>query len=442
MPFHRRSFLAAAISPLLAPLRAAARPNVVLIVADDLGSGDLSCYGATDIRTPNIDGLARAGMRFTTAYSNGPECSPTRCALMTGRYQQRAGGLECAIGLGDVGRYDDAIWLQQKGDLGLPADEFTMPRAFRNAGYRTACFGKWHLGYPRKFWPDRHGFGESFGVLGGGSDYYSHVEPEPNGRPYVYRNGELTAKDGYLTDLFAREAIDWLRKTKQKPYFLYLPFNAPHTPIQDPDGDRTVRQGHRPTYARMVERMDARVGDILAEVDRQGAGNTIVIFISDNGADANGSNKPLRGRKSSLFEGGIRIPLLIRWPAAIKPGATNGNVALTMDLLPTLAGAAGLPVPAGRKLDGINLLESNAPRARTVFWRFKRGQNIRKAVRDGSQKFIHDGRDEFLFDLERDPLEQNNLVNDRSAADLRARLAQWERDVLAPRLKPFRSEPG
>lgn len=185
-------------------LGAAKRPNVVLVVADDLGSADLSCYGCRDISTPHVDSLARHGVRFTRCYSNGPECSPTRSALLTGRYQQRVGGLECAIGLGDVGRYDDAIWLQKRGELGLPTTEYTLPRAFQQAGYDTGCFGKWHLGYRPQFWPNRHGFDESFGILGGGADYFTHREPEKDGGTYLYRNGEKVEREGYLTDSLPR----------------------------------------------------------------------------------------------------------------------------------------------------------------------------------------------------------------------------------------------
>src|SRR5262245_45339733 len=209
-----------------------AGPNIVLILADDMGYGDLGCYGCPDIRTPNVDSLAKQGVRLTQFYSNGPECSPTRCALLTGRYQQRVGGLECAIGLHDVGRYDDAIWLQQRGELGLPATEVSMPRVLKTYGYDTACIGKWHLGYPEAFWPNRHGFDEFFGFLGGGVDYFSHQEPEKDGRTYFYHNTEAIKPTGYTTDLFADKAIAWLKKrTPKNPFFLYLPFNAPHTPI-------------------------------------------------------------------------------------------------------------------------------------------------------------------------------------------------------------------
>jgi len=452
----RRSFLCsvAAGFPAAAASRRS-RPNIVLVLADDLGWGDLGSYGCPDISTPRIDSLARTGVRFSRFYSNGPECSPTRSALLTGRYQQRVGGLECAIGVGDVGRYDDAIWLQKRGDLGLPVSETTLPQMLKAHGYDTACFGKWHLGYPEKFWPNRHGFDEFLGFLGGGVDYFTHKEPEKNGGAYFYRNGAKVDQPGYTTDIFADEAIRWLKQRSRRPFFLYLPFNAPHTPIQDPDGfdPRTGtapwHQGDRPTYAKMVQRLDERVGDIIAQVDAMGAAeDTIVFFISDNGGDPNGRNEPLRGKKSSLWEGGIRVPCMVRWPGVLPAGKTTDQVALTMDVLPTLLAATGARAPKGRKLDGVDLLPLlqgvRQPYARTVFWRSKRGDRVRKCVRAGDLKYVIDAGEEELHDLAKDEREQVNLLADLGSEvrPLKAKLAEWERDVMAPRLRPFRNEPG
>lgn len=454
---NRRSFLSAAAAGIPAAFaqRVSRRPNIVLLLADDLGWGDLSSYGAPDVRTPHIDSLGRTGVRFTAFYDNGPECSPTRCSLMTGRYQQRVGGMECALGLHDVGRYDDAIWLQKRGELGLPVSETSMPRILKAHGYDTGMFGKWHLGYPEKFWPNRHGFDEFFGFLGGAVDYFTHEEPEEGGRAYFYHNTTKIEVRGYTTDLFTERAIDWLKTRSRNPFFLYLPFNAPHQPIQDPNGfdpktgTAPYRQGDRPTYAKMVERMDARVADVLAQIDRMGAaGNTLVMFLSDNGADPNGRNDPYRGRKSSLWEGGIRVPCLMRWPGVLAAGKTTEQVSLTMDLLPTLLAVTGARAPAGRKLDGINLLPiikgEAAVTPRTVFWRAKRGDRIRKCAREGDLKYVVDNGEEELHDLAKDEREQKNLLP--AAADdarrLKAKLAAWERDVMAPRLHPFRSEPG
>ena len=401
-----------------------------MILADDLGSADLSCYGSSDIRTPNIDALARTGVKLTQCYAN-PECTPTRAALLTGRYAQRFGGLECAIGLNNVGRYDEAEALAKRGELGLPADAASMANVFKANGYETAIFGKWHLGYEAKFAPSRHGFDQHFGIIGGGADYYTHREPEPNGRPAMVENGHPVERSGYLTDLFADAALDWLehRPATGKPFFLYLPFNAPHTPIQDPDiPDDPGKNGDRARYVRMVERMDRRVGDILAQLD---ANNTLVLFLSDNGADANGSNAPLRGRKSSVYEGGTRVAGLIRWTGKLKPRESD-QVTHVIDILPTLASACELRLPARPALDGMNLWpvwqgkKKSVPR--TLFWRYRRGANTRKAIRDGRWKLTNDSGDESLFDLTRDPREQTPLQDREpaTAASLRAKLAAWE----------------
>ncbi|HTM51397.1 MAG TPA: sulfatase-like hydrolase/transferase [Bryobacteraceae bacterium] len=452
MQITRRQVLRLCGAAPFSRARAAGRPNVVLILADDMGYGDLSSYGCPDIRTPNIDSIGAKGVRLTKYYTNAPDCSPTRTATLTGRYQARVGGLECAIGVGNVGRYDDAEWLAKQGELGLPVSETSMARIFKNAGYDTACFGKWHLGYADKFSPNRHGFDEYFGILGGNADYFTHREED--GTNVLYRNGKPVEAKGYTTDLIAEEAVSWLARKRSKPFFLYVPFTSPHTPIQDPDGydpktgAAPVRQGHRPTYAKMIERLDRRVGDILSQLDRMGAaGETLVIFSSDNGGDPNGRNDPWRGKKGSLWEGGIRVPCMMRWPGRIPGGKTIDQVAVSMDLLPTMLAATGIAAPSGRPLDGVNLLpvleglKPNYPR--TLFWRAKRGTRVRKAVRVGDLKLVIDEGEE-LHDLAKDELEQRNLLPtaEMIAKGLRAKLAAWEQEVMAPRLRPFRSAPG
>jgi N-acetylgalactosamine-6-sulfatase len=439
----RRSLLAA---PALA-LAQTRRPNVVLIVADDLGSNDISASGSPDIRTPHIDSIARGGVRFTQSYANAPECTPTRAALLTGRYQHRIGGLECAIGVNNIGRYDEAAWLQQRGELGLPASEPTFAQILKKHGYDTACVGKWHLGYLEKFWPDKHGFDHWIGILGGNADYFTHEEQnEGSGKPRLFSNGRLIDRKGrHLTDVFADAALAWLGQRRGRPFFLYLPFTAPHTPIQAADeldpktGTAPHRQGHRPTYVKMVEHMDRRIGDVLARVPE----NTIVFFISDNGGDANGRNDPFKGKKSSVWEGGIRAPMHIRWPGKIHPGTVSNQVALSMDILPTILAAAGIQSP--HELDGVNLLPvvtgEQAAYPRTVCWRYKRAQAVRRAIRDVDWKYVRDGETEALHDLASDPREENNRLAEQPqvAAKLRARLAAWEKEVQAPRLKDFRT---
>jgi arylsulfatase A-like enzyme len=212
------------------------RPNIVLIMADDLGYGDVGCYGCKDIRTPAIDGLAAEGVRFTAFYSNAPECTPTRTALLTGRYQQRVGGLECALGIGNVGRYDDAIRLRKTNDMGLPVEETSIARMLKDAGYATAISGKWHLGYEPKFFPLRHGFDSWFGPVGGAVDYFHHVEN--TGQLALYENDKPVQREGYLTDLITDEAVSFIQRSRSKPFFLYVAYTAPHTPYQGPDDKR------------------------------------------------------------------------------------------------------------------------------------------------------------------------------------------------------------
>jgi len=450
---NRRQFLStlAGAPALVGQLR---RPNVLLILADDLGWGDLSVNGCPDIRTPHIDALARQGMRFSQSYANAPECTPTRCALLTGRYQHRVGGLECAIGVNNIGRYDEAAWLQERGELGLPASERTLGQLFREAGYDTACFGKWHLGYLDKFWPDKHGFAKFFGILGGNADYFTHEEQgEGLGKTQLYEDGRKVDRSGYLTDLFADAVIDWLKLRRTAPFFLYLPFTAPHTPIQAAEdfdaktGTAPHRNLHRPTYCKMVQHMDRRIGDVLEQLERTGAAeNTIVVFASDNGADPNGRNAPYRGRKSSLWEGGIRVPLHVRWPGRIREGSETPQVALTMDLAPTLLRAAGVMPRRPPRFDGDDLLPiltgARQPYERTVFWRYRRGSVTRKAVRQGNWKYVYDAGTEELHDLSRDPQERRNVIKENAgiAAGMRAKLASWEQSVRADRLKEFKPQ--
>jgi arylsulfatase A-like enzyme len=428
-----------------APAAAPSRPNVVVLFADDLGYGDLSSYGCADIKTPAIDSIGRSGVRLTNFYSSAPECTPSRAALLTGRYPQRVGGLECAIGLGNVGRYDEAEWLQKRGELGLPPSEQSVPRMFRDAGYATAIFGKWHLGYDPKFSPRQHGFEESLVVLGGGTDYVSHTEPD--GGNVLRHNDQSATVPGYLTDVFADRAIDWIKRSGTKPYFLYVPFNAPHDPYQGPgDGPAAVPwgKGTRDTYRKMVEHLDKRIGDVLAAIDRSPSGrNTLVVFLSDNGGTAVGSNKPLRGNKSTLWEGGIRVPCLIRWPASIPAGGESAQVGLNIDLTATLLAACNIKPAGTASLDGVSLLDvlqgKSQPFARTVFWRYKRAETRRKAVLDSDYKLVIDNGQKELLNLAKDPQEKQNLAQAMPGklAELEAKIVAWEKEVAAPRLRDF-----
>lgn len=450
--------LIAALIPGALPLRAAEpvrRPNIVVLLADDLGYGDLGCYGCKDIRTPVLDQLAARGVRLTSFYANGPECTPTRAALLTGRYQQRVGGLECAIGTGNVGRYDDAVRLRETRDLGLPVDEVSVARLLKDAGYATALCGKWHLGYEDKFSPNRHGFDRTFYCLGGGMDYFHHVENTPTPLPVLRRNGKPIERPGYFTDLVADEAVRFIQDHKDRPFFLYVPFTAPHAPYQEPK-DRSDRplpadsplwnQAKAPpeVYAAMVERMDQAIGRVLAALDEvRCAEHTLVVFASDNGGTASARPTPFRGRKGSTFEGGVRVPCLLHWPGRLPEKAVSDQVALTMDLTASLVRVAGATVPKDRPFDGLDILErlekTQPLLPRTVFWRARRGNETWWAVRDAALKYVArqagERKEEHLFALDLDPGEQTDLLAQHpdEVARLKRLLAEWERQVQSKR---------
>jgi N-acetylgalactosamine-6-sulfatase len=433
------------------------RPNIVFLLADDLGYGDLGCYGVRDIRTPRIDGLARGGIRFTQFYANGPECTPTRTALLTGRYQQRVGGLECAIGIGGVGRYDDAVRLAARHELGLPADQSILARTLHDAGYATALTGKWHLGYEEQFAPGRQRFDHALYCVGGGMEYFHHVEEPPDYAPALRCDGTTVRRQGYATDLFADEAVRWIRhhaaQRARQPFFLYVPFTAPHSPFQAPDEESPAplpkdslrwNQGKAPpqVYAAMIEHLDAAAGKILDTLEELGlARRTLVVFASDNGGTASARPCGLRGIKGTTFEGGIRVPCVVRWPGVLTPGVSITTPAMTFDLSTSMLHAAAATNVT--QLDGVDILGTLArgeslPK-RSLFWRGRRGQQAWRAVRDGDLKYVSHANgertEEFLFDLARDPGEQINLLSQRptDAARLKQALTAWETEVRPAR---------
>ena len=362
------------------------RPNLVLILADDLGYGDLGCYGCPDIPTPNLDRLARDGVRLTDCYASAPVCTPTRCALMTGRYQQRAPNLEWALYPGVK-------------TAGLPKEEITIAKILKQAGYKTALFGKWHLGYQPEWGPNQHGFDEFFGLLSGNIDYFRHIEG--NGEADLYENTTPIQQEGYMTDLITQRSVDFIeRQEENKPFFLYTSYNAPHWPIQGPD-DRDLpitkenwsRSGARPDYAKMVERMDEGIGQILGALKKKGLEeNTLVVFCSDNGGDRLARNEPLSGQKGLLKEGGIRVPCIFRWPDYLPAGRVSGQTAITMDITASLISAARL-IPV-RKIDGVDLFSFISGRKneveRTFVWR--NDFHNEKAIRWGHWKWYQKKR--------------------------------------------------
>ncbi len=419
-----------------------AKPNIVFILIDDFGYADTGAYGAKDIRTPHIDRLAREGVRFTDFYANAPVCTPTRCGFITGRWQQRV-GLEWAFGFtADAWRRQGDEWVREPDmhGLGLPTSVPTLPKMLQAAGYATGAFGKWHLGYRDEYNPTRHGFGEYFGELLGHADYYTHTYFDGT---YALRDGlEPVKVEGYLTDLINQRAVGFIRKHARAPFFLYVPHLAVHSPFQPPGRPKpsvtkaNMYDGDRRTYAAMVEKVDDGVGMILAELERHGIlDNTLVVLSSDNGGERYSDNTPLSHHKSTLWEGGIRVPCLMRWPARLPRGVVTNQVGITMDLSATFAAVAGAKPAADRPFDGIDLLpilaDGRAPVTRTLCWRIDRIGRQQKAVRHGKWKYLQDGNVEMLFDLAADIGERRDLFfrHPDVFADLKQRLAAWEDDL-------------
>jgi arylsulfatase A-like enzyme len=389
------------------------RPNIVFILADDLGYGDLSAYGQTDFQTPQLDRLAQQGLRFTQAYANSAVCSATRFGLITGRYQYRLrGGLEEPIA-------------GASGNIGLPPAHPTLPSLLKIAGYDTALFGKWHLGSLPAFGPLKSGYDVFFGNYGGAIDYFTHKAGVGPTVPEDLYEGEVPVhRTGYYTDLLADQAVDYIgRRDRSKAFFLSLHFTAPHWPWEGPADESTSRDisnifhydgGNLATYAKMVTALDGAIGRVLAALEQRGlANNTIVVFTSDNGGERFSRTWPFSGQKTELLEGGIRVPAIVRWPAQVKPGQTSEQVAISMDWLPTLLAAAGSAPDPAYLPDGENLLPvilgASAAHPRTLFWRYK--ANTQRAVRSGNWKYLKISDNEFLFDIATDQRERANLAH-------------------------------
>lgn len=405
-------------------------PNIVLITADDLGYGDLSSYGRADFATPQLDGLAAEGVRFTHAYSIAPICTPTRVGMMTGRYPARF----------PVGLREPLTLSAEDSKLGLAPSPLTLPARLKSVGYTTGLFGKWHLGAEPQFHPNRHAFDLFFGPLGGALDYISHTDPA--GEHDLFRNGERVHLKGYLTDLIADEAVRFIHGAAE-PFFLSHQGTAPHSPWQrrgDPPVERVgpsvirgLDIGPPDRFADMMAALDEAVGRMLAALAERGvAGRTLVIFTSDNGGKQHSNMAGLARGKGHVWEGGIRVPAFVRWPNTIPSGITSRQVATTLDWTATMLAAAGI-LPPRETLDGINLLPvlTGSPVVdRTIFWRSARhGQG---AVRSGGWKFLRDGQEEFLFDLVLDPGERNNLRDEHVELfrRLRAEYSVWEKGML------------
>ncbi len=420
------------------------KPNIIFIVSDDLGYADLGCYGGRQAVfgpvSPHIDALAAGGMRFTDGYSNAPVCSPTRFALMTLRYQYRLpGGME------------EPINSRSKGSttLGLPTHVPTLPSLLHEAGYTTALIGKWHLGYPPSFGPLRSGYDEFFGIMAGGVDYFTHCSSKGDHDLFI---GEASHREvGYLTDVLSDRAVDYVGRTAAgakagKPFFLSLHYTAPHWPWETRDDADIAPSlasnlfhldgGNIHSYRRMIHHMDEGIGKLVAALREQGLlENTLIVFTSDNGGERFSDNWPLVGGKMDLTEGGIRVPWIAHWPAAIPAGTQSAQHCMTMDWSATLLELGGGLPHADFPIDGVSIAKvlSNPqqPFERPLFWRMKhRGQ---RAMRLGDWKYLQVDGNEYLFNITADARERANLAHrepDRLQAMREAWLA-WEATVPA-----------
>jgi arylsulfatase A len=406
-------------------------PNIILIMADDLGYGDISCYGSKKINTPNIDALAKGGMKFTDYHSNCPVCSPTRAALLTGRYQQRA-GIEGVI-------YAKGPTRQ----TGLALEETTFAEVLKTRGYATGIFGKWHLGYNVPFSPAKQGFDEFRGYVSGNVDFHTHIDGA--GFDDWWKNLEKVPEEGYTTDLITKHGVDFIGRYKDQPFCLYLPHEAPHSPYQgrnDPPerlpggkkGKKARGEEIARAYREMVEVMDEGIGKIVETVRRLDLERkTFIFFCSDNGATKNGSNGALAGHKGSLWEGGHRVPAVAYWPGMIKPGTVTSQITMGMDMFPTMVSIAKAKLPTGLNLDGVDLLgmlmEDKKLPERTLFWRYRK----ERAVRKGPWKLLVQGDNVKLYNLDDDLGEKNNLTGAKPGVVkmLQNELMAWEQEVSA-----------
>ena len=405
------------------------RPNIIYMMADDLGYADLSCYGRKDYQTPDLDKLCTQGVKFMNAYAAAPVCTPTRVAFMTGRYPARL----------TVGLFEPIAEGARDSAIGLLPENHSVASLLKKAGYETYLVGKWHLGYPVLCSPNRNGFDYFYGFKAGAIDYISHSND-------LYENENAITQEGYTTDLWANKAIEIITKKHVTPFFLSIMFNAPHWPWQGPGDkaypsgfDNWTKNGSPEIYARMMRSLDSAVGRIVKAVDDSHlAENTVIIFTSDNGGERFSDNGIYKQGKMTLWEGGIREPAFVRWTGKIKPNTTTNQVATTFDWTATILSLARGKADPGSPLDGIDimpvLLGKNKEVQRTLYWRiFQRRNN--QAVRDGKWKWLKDEKDnEYLFDLSSDPSEKNNLKEKlpEIATSLRNKFKQWEKTVLAP----------
>jgi arylsulfatase A-like enzyme len=415
--------------------RPSGKPNLIVFLADDEGYGELGCQGNKEIPTPQIDSIAKAGVRFTSGYVSGPYCSPTRAGLMTGRYQTRFG--HEFNGGGGAGR----------DGFGLPLTETTIANRLKSLGYATCAIGKWHLGGPPKFLPMQRGFDE----------FYGTVANTPFFNPPNFVDSRVSAEvrpvtdpNFYTTDAYAERAVDWLDKHKDEPFFLYLPFNAQHAPLQAPqkylDRFPHIQDEKRRTFAAMMSAKDDAVGRVLAKVRQIGQEeNTLIFYLADNGGptpSTTSKNDPLRGFKSSTSEGGVRVPFMVQWKGKIPPGQTYDHPVIQLDILPTIVAAAGGQVESSWNLDGVDLLpyltgEKTQRPHETLYWRF----GDQWAIRHGDWKLVASRVDDLkprLINLAADISESKDLSGERpeKVQELKALWDKWNAGNIEPKWRP------
>ena len=427
------------------------QPNIILIVADDQGYHDLGAYGSEEVYTPHLDQLASEGVRLTNFYVTSSICTPSRSGLLTGRYPQRNGTFELFRNdrVDDDHQYTDQEYsISPERVLGTDLREVFLSELLQQAGYTNGIFGKWDLGQLKRYLPLQQGFDDFYGFTNTGIDYYTH---ERYGTPSMFSGNEPTTADSgtYSTYLFEREALEFLDENKDRPFFLYLPFNAPHSASNlDPDirgsvqapeeylkryPEATNRQEARQRgYRAAVTCMDASIGKVLDRIKEYGLEeNTIVVFLSDNGGGLGADNSPFRGKKGQFYEGGVRVPGIIKWPSTVAAGSVNSAFLSAMEIMPTLLAAANVSVPGSITLDGFDMVsvlqgESESSR-QEMFWDLREDQ----AARVGEWKWLKNKEGESLFNLEEDVSEENDLSTDRPEVlkMMRKKFTDWQQTM-------------
>jgi arylsulfatase A-like enzyme len=411
----------------------AQRPNIIYIMTDDMGYGDLSCYGNKKFTTPHLDRLAAQGVKFSNAYAAAPVCTPTRTALITGRYPAKT----------PLGLLEPLRSPKKDSAFGITKEIPSLGAMMKASGYETVLIGKWHLGFMPHQSPMQNGFDYFFGIHSGGADYISHKGENGTRVHDLYENDTLNYTEGYLTDLFSQKAVSFIKQKHQKPFFLMLTYTAPHWPWQGPtdlpypDSLNFSSGGSPEIYEAMMKSLDDGIGSIMAALDEQQLKNTLVIFTNDNGGEKYSDNGGLTQAKFTLWEGGIRVPAIVRWPGKISEGITSEQVVTTMDWTATMLKAAKAKTKKKFPLDGIDVMPVLTGKVanidRTLYWRvFQRKKQ--KAVRDGKWKYLIDEKGEYLFDLSIDREEKNNLKDVEKARfeKMKLMLVEWEKTLLAP----------